>query len=174
MQKNILNSGKDFNITNYFENATKSFKKNMLTKDPKVTDIEEPFVDSSTQIQLHKEVLWENTSNTRIISSSVDMIDFRYCENGKLSEPFNLTLFNNTHEKIKIKWLLNKPILTSNLTKIYNLFSLENIIFIVNPEEAIINRKSSMDFKIFFKPNCAEHYFHTKLSCLATLQTNYE
>ncbi len=169
-----LNSGKDFNVTNYFENLTKSLKKNMLSKDQKISDIEEPFIDSSSQVQLHKELLWENTSNTRIISSNVDMIDFRYCENGKLSEPFNLIVYNNTNEKIKVKWLLNKPILNTNLTKFYNLFNLENIIFIVNPEETTINKKSSFEFKVFFKPNCTEHYFHSNLTCLATLQTSYD
>jgi len=146
----------------------------MLTKDQKTSDMDELFIDSSTQIQLHKEHFWENTSNTRLIFSNVDMIDFRYCENWKLSEPFNLTLFNNSNEKVKIKWLLNKPILTSNLTKFYNLFSLENIIFIVNPEEAVINRKSNMEFKVFFKPNCTERYFYSNLTCLATLQTSLE
>lgn len=167
--KMVLNSGKDFNIKNYFENETKSLKKNTLTRDKKSNDFDELFVDSSTQIQLHKELLWENTSNTRIISSNVDMIDFRYSENGKLSEPFNVTLYNNTNEKIKIKWLLNKPVVTSNISKFHNLFHLENIIFIVNPEEAILSKKSGIEFKVFFKPNCAEQYYYSNLTCLATL-----
>ena len=172
--KTSSTSAKDFNTTNYLDNGAKSQKKDTLIKGQKSDDIDELFIDPSTQTQLHKELFWENTSNTRIISSNVDMIDFRYCENGKLSEPFNLNIYNNTNEKVKIKWLLNKPILTSNLTKFYNLFNLENIIFIVNPEEAVINRKSSLEFKVFFKPNCTEQYFYSNLTCLATLQTAFE
>lgn len=173
-QKNLINTGKDFNIFNYFETATKSFKKNFFSKDKNYGEENEPLIDSCTQIQLHKELLWENISTTRILSCNSDMVDFRFCENGKISEQFNLMLYNNTNEKMKVKWLLNKPISTSNLTKFHNLFNLENIIFIVTPEEATINRKSSFEFKVFFKPNCAEQYFFTNLTCLASLQTNYD
>lgn len=171
ISKMLLNAGKDIDITSYIENATKSFKKTNYGRERVNPEIEEGFVDSTNQIQLHKELLWENTSQTRILSSSVEMIDFRYCESGRFSEPVVITLYNNSNERMKVKWLLNKPILTSNLTKFYNLFNLENIIFIVNPEEAVMNKKSSMEFKVFFKPNKVEEYFYSNLTCLASLQS---
>lgn len=139
-----------------------------------VNDNDEGLIDFSNQIQLHKEILWENTSNTRLFTSNTEMIDFRFVESGKLSEPYLITIFNNSGEKLKVKWLLDKPIMTNNLTKAYNLFSFENINFIVTPEEGLINRKSSMEFKVFFKPNKPEYYFFSNLTCLGTLQTNYD
>ena len=173
--KTLSNNGKDFDIANYLETATKTFKKSAFNKDrERSSEIEYACVDSSSQIQLHKELLWENTSNSRILSSSVDMIDFRFCENGRLSDPFALTISNNSNERIKLKWLLNKPCITSNLTKVHNIFNLENILFIIHPEEAYINRRSSYEFKVYFKPNLTEHYFYTNITCLATMQTNYE
>ena len=177
--KSLLNNGKDFEMTNYLESATATkttFRKTGFNKTDKERSNELDLigVDSSSQIQLHKELLWENTSCTRIISANVDMIDFRFCEKGKLSDPFALMITNNSNERIKVKWLLNKPVITSNLTKVNNIFNLENILFIIHPEEAFINKKSYFDFKIYFKPNLTEHYFFTNLTCLATMQTNYE
>lgn len=150
----------------------KSMKKNSLVKN--INDTEESLIDSSNQIQLHKEILWENTSNTRLISSNTEVIDFRFVENEKLSEPYIVTIYNNSNEKMKVKWLLDKPVITNNLNKVYNLFSFDDINFIVSPEEAILSRKSSMEFKVFFKPNKLEYYFYCNLTCLGTLMTNYE
>lgn len=173
--KTVFNNTQDLNI-NYLESVTKTFRKSGFNRDKgeKTSDVDFAFVESTSQIQLHKELLWENTSSTRIISANVDMIDFRFCEKGKLSDPFLLTITNNSNERIKLKWLLNKPCITSNLTKVHNIFNLENILFIVHPEEAFIQRRSHHDFKVYFKPNLTEHYFYTNLTCLATLQTVYE
>ena len=59
---------------------------------------------------------------------------------------------------MKVKWLLNKPVITNNLTRAYNLFSYSEIYFIVMPEEAILPKKSSIEIKVFFKPNKSEYF----------------
>ena len=71
--KTLLNNGQDFNMTNYLESMTKTFRKTNFNKDrDRSNEVEFACVDSSSQIQLHKELLWENTANTRIISANVD------------------------------------------------------------------------------------------------------
>ncbi len=152
---------------------SKSRKKSVLHS-RQSNEGDEGLIDFSNQIQLHKELLWENTSEKRLFSSSTDMIDFRFVETSKLSEPFIVTIMNNSNEKLKVKWLLDKPIITNNLTKAINLFSQDNIFFIVTPEEAVLPRKSNMEFKVFFKPNKPEYYFFCNLTCLGSLQTNYD
>jgi hypothetical protein len=167
-------SGKDFDFSNYLNQMTRSLSKRTKLNDKISTETDENFIDFSNQIQLHKEILWENTSNTRLFSASVEMIDFRFVENEKLSEAYNITIYNNSQEKMKVKWLLDKPVITNNLTRAYNLFQYSEINFIVTPEEAILQKKSSMEFKVFFKPNKPEYYFFTNLTCLGTLLTKYE
>ena len=77
---------------------------------------------NNTQLQLQKEILWETTSSTRIINFSHEHIDFHYVGNGDTSSPFILTVFNNCNVKINIKWILERPIIISNLIKTVNLF----------------------------------------------------
>jgi hypothetical protein len=165
----------DFDISNYLDNFNKTTKKNSI-KDRYTSnnDLEEGLLDGTNQPQLHKELFWEKNSDTRLFFFNTDMIDFRYVEFGKLSEPFVLTLYNNSSEKMKIKWILEKPINTSNLTKNNNLFNSEGSIFIITPEEAVINRKSSAEFKVYFKPNKAEFYFFSNILCLGFLMTSYD
>ena len=55
---------------------------------------------SNIQIQLQKEILWETTSETRIISFSHEHIDFHYVGNGETSSPFALTVSNNCNKKM--------------------------------------------------------------------------
>lgn len=168
-----LNGSKEFDISYLNTMMTKSLKKSLVNSKPS-NEADEGLIDFSNQIQLHKEILWENTSDKRLFSSNSETIDFRFVESGKLSEPYIITITNNSTEKLKVKWLLDKPVITNNLTKAYNLFSQDNIIFIVTPEEAILPRKSDMEFKVFFKPNKPEYYFFCNLTCLGTLQTNYD
>lgn len=167
---------KDFDISSYLENINKSFKKNSIKDKLASSDIaqDEGFVESTNQIQLHKEMFWEINSNSRLFYANTESIDFRFVDFGKLSEPFALTIYNNSNEKMKLKWILNKPINTSNLTKNTNLFSDPNAIFIVTPEEMVVNKKSAAEFKVFFKPGKQEFYFYSTLTCLASLMTSYE
>jgi hypothetical protein len=124
-------------------------------------------------IQIHKEMMWESTNENRLFYSNVDMIDFRYVENGRLSDPFILSIYNNSTEKLKLKWLLEKEINTSNLTKNTNIFNDPNIHFIVTPEETTVNKGSVAEFKVYFRPSKPEYYFFTHLTCLGTLLTDY-
>ena len=128
-------------------------------------------IDSGNNIQLHlqKEILWETTSKTRIINFSCEHIDFNYVGNGETSSPFILTVNNNTNMKINIKWVLERPIIINNLIRTVNLFQNAGSIFIIQPEEVIINPKSSLDFKVYFKPNKPEYYFYNDIPCLATV-----
>jgi len=127
---------------------------------------------NNIQLQLQKEILWETTSETRIISFSVEHIDFNYVNSGETSSPFILTLNNNTNMKINIKWILERPIIISNLIKTVNLFQNEESIFIIQPEEIIINPHSNYDFKVYFKPNRPEYYFYNDIPCFATIIEN--
>lgn len=69
---------------------------------------ESPF-ESSSQVQLHKELLWDITSNNRLLYIlSTDNIDFRFVEYEKMSEPYILTVINNSNRKILLKWLLDE------------------------------------------------------------------
>lgn len=175
VQKSTTNS-KDFDMSSYLDNINKTTRRTIVKDKYSVEIIEDGLLDSTNQVQLHKEMFWENISNTRLFYTlnNIDMIDFRFVEYGKLSEPYILTMYNNSTEKIKLKWLLEKPIITSNLTKNYNLFNNEESIFIVSPEEAVVNKKSSVEFKIYFKPQKQEFYFYSILTCMGTLLTTYD
>ena len=130
--------------------------------------------DSGTnlQLQLQKEILWETTSSTRIVNFSCEHIDFNYVGNGETSSPFVLTVNNNSNMKINIKWILERPIIISNLIKTVNLFQNTDSIFIIQPEEIIINPHSGYDFKVYFKPNKHEYYFYNDIPCFATIVEN--
>ena len=66
-------------------------------------------LDSTNQVQLHKELFWESTSNTRLLYSlNTEYIDFRYVEFEKMSEPYTLTIINNSNKKMLVKWLLEE------------------------------------------------------------------
>jgi len=149
-----------------------------------------PF-DTSTQIQLHKELFWEGTSSTRILYSTTDHIDFRLVEWGKVSEPFVLTLYNSSSERMKVKWIIDKDTKSSSSNKIKSVTlsnfnkiqkksnlvippSMQSNNFYVVPEEFTINKKSSAEFKVYFKPIKPESYFFTTITCLGTLLTNYD
>jgi len=158
----------DFELSNFLK------RKSSVIRD-KISVVEEdnPVENISlNSVEMHKEMFWENTSNTRLFHSNVDLIDFRYVEHAKLSDPYILTIYNNSTEKIKLKWILNKEISVSSLTKSYNMFTDPNLIFIVSPEEAVVNYNSSAEFKVYFKPNQQEFYFFTQLTCLGTMLTN--
>ena len=127
---------------------------------------------NNSQLQLQKEILWETTSETRIISFSQEHIDFLYVGSGETSSPVSLTVNNNTNMKINIKWILERPIIISNLIKTVNLFQNNDSIFIIQPEEVIINPHSNYDFKIYFKPNKQEYYFYNDIPCFATIIEN--
>ena len=86
-------------------------------------------------LQLQKEILWETTSETRIISFSQEHVGFNYVNSGDTSSPFVLTVNNNSNMKINIKWILERPIIISNLIKTVNLFQNEESIFIFQPEK---------------------------------------
>ena len=127
---------------------------------------------NNIQLQLQKEILWETTSDTRIISFSTEHIDFNYVNSGETSSPFILTVNNNTNMKVNIKWILERPIIISNLIKTVNLFQNEESIFIIQPEEIIINPHSNYDFKVYYKPNRPEYYFYNDIPCFATIIEN--
>ena len=137
----------------------------------KGSQIDDALVDSPNQIQLHKELFWEYTSKNRLISFDTDHIDFNFVEVGKVSEPFILKVYNNSCENIKLKWIFDKPIVTSNLLKNFNIFNVDSTIFIVQPEEKLIEKKGTAEFKVYFKPNKPEYYFYCDMPCLGTIVT---
>ena len=127
---------------------------------------------SNQQPQLHKEMFWEKDSETRLISFDTDLIDFNFIQCGSVSEPYLLKVNNNSNEDMKVKFIFEKPINLNNLIKGVNIFNSDSTIFFTQPEEKIINKHSSADFKVYFKPNKSEYYFFTELPCQATIIPN--
>ena len=121
------------------------------------------------QLQLYKEMIWESTSKTRIVSFDKDHIDFNFVASYSTSEAYVIKATNNTNQNVNIKWILERPIIKSNLIKTVNLFSNENTIFIVQPEENIIGPFGSCNFKVYFKPNKEESYFYSDIPCQITI-----
>ena len=134
---------------------------------------EDVLIDFTNPTQLHKEMFWPTTSKSRLVSLDIDYIDFNYIEAGTCSEGFPIHVSNNSNEKIKIKWIFDKPIIVSNLVKGFNIFNVESTIFIIQPEEGIISPNGQAEFKVYFKPNKPEFYFYSDLPCLITLMTQY-
>ena len=124
------------------------------------------------QPQLHKEMFWEPNSPTRLISFDTDFIDFNFMNTGGVSEPFILTVNNNSNQDMNVKFIFDKPINLNNLIQTINIFHSENTVFFTQPEEQIIQRQSSAEFKVYFKPNKREYYFFTNLPCQATIINN--
>ena len=124
------------------------------------------------QPQLHKEMFWESNSPTRLISFETDFIDFNFMNAGGVSEPYILKVNNNSNKDMNVKFIYEKPINLSNLIQTINIFNSENTVFFTQPEEQIIPRQSSAEFKVYFKPNKTEYYFYTNLPCQATIINN--
>ena len=124
------------------------------------------------QPQLHKEMFWEKYSETRLISFDTDLIDFNFIQCGSVSEPYLLKVNNNSNEDMKVKFIFEKPINLNNLIKSINIFNSDSTIFFTQPEEKMIPKKSSAEFKVYFKPNKSEYYFFTELPCQATIIPN--
>ena len=124
------------------------------------------------QPQLHKEMFWESNSPTRLISFDTDFIDFNFMNAGGVSEPFILKVNNNSNQDMNVKFIFDKPINLNNLIQTINIFHSENTVFFTQPEEQIIQRQSSAEFKVYFKPNKTEYYFFTNLPCQATIINN--
>ena len=129
---------------------------------------------NNEQPQLHKEMFWETVSDTRLISFDTDLIDFNFVQSGTVSEPYILKVNNNSNEDMKVKFIFDKPINLNNLIKSLNIFNAESTIFFTQPEETIIPKKSSSEFKVYFKPNKSEYYFYTDLPCQATILNTKE
>ena len=121
------------------------------------------------QLQLYKEMIWESTSKTRIVSFDKDHIDFNFVASYSTSEAHLIKASNNTNQNVNVKWILERPIIKSNLIKTVNLFGNENTIFIVQPEENIIGPFGSCVFKVYFKPNKEESYFYSDIPCQITI-----
>ena len=158
--KNILEEKKDINEGMILDNnnESESIKSNIKTQQP----------------QLHKEMFWETSSDKRLISFDLDLIDFNFVQKGNVSEPQLLKVNNNSNEDMKVKFIYDKPINLNNLVKSLNIFNSENTIFFTTPEEKIIPAKSSEEFKVYFKPNKSEYYFYSDLPCQASFISSKE
>ena len=107
------------------------------------------------------------------------MLDFRFVENAKISEPNIVTIYNTSNEKIKLKWLLNKAPINNNNNNLLKdskeakektSSSLNiNEVFLITPDETSINRNSAVEFKFYFKPNKQEFYYFAILTCSGTI-----
>ena len=137
-----------------------------------IDDLKEINKINMKQPQLHKEMFWESNSPTRLISFETDFIDFNFMNAGGVSEPYILKVNNNSNKDMNVKFIYEKPINLSNLIQTINIFNSENTVFFTQPEEQIIPRQSSAEFKVYFKPNKTEYYFYTNLPCQATIINN--
>jgi len=137
-----------------------------------IDDLKEINKINMKQPQLHKEMFWESNSPTRLISFETDFIDFNFMNAGGVSEPYILKVNNNSNKDMNVKFIYEKPINLSNLIQTINIFNSENTVFFTQPEEQIIPKQSSAEFKVYFKPNKTEYYFYTNLPCQATIINN--
>ena len=156
------------NKVEMFDKLNKTFSINSIDSD-NLEDIKKISDINSQQPQLHKEMFWEVYSPTRLVSFETDLIDFNYMQVGSVSEPYILKVNNNSNEDMKVKFIFEKPINLSNLIQTINIFHSENTVFFTQPEEQIIPKQSSADFKVYFKPNQKEYYFYENLPCQATI-----
>lgn len=159
--------GKDSEI---LDKINKNFRVETTTS--RIQTQEETLVDFPNQIQLHKELFWEYSSQNRLISLDNEHVDFNYVPVGTVSEPFILKVHNNSCENIKARWIYNKPVNTSNLLDNANIFNVDETVFFVQPEERFIEKKGSAEFKVYFKPNKPEYYFYSDMPCLGTIVTS--
>ena len=174
LKKNLLLSQKQIEMFRYkllqgFYTGNNNIKKKKTVEFNNENNNE--MNEINNQLQLHKELFWENTNNNRIISVDTEFIDFNYIECGTCSEPFIINVNNNSTENVKVKWINDKPVILSNLVKSINIFNVESTVFFIQPEEELIPPKSKKEFKVYFKPNKTEYYFYSDLPCLGTLMT---
>ena len=174
LKKNLLLSQKQIEMFRYkllqgFYTGNNNIKKKKTVEFNNENNNE--LNEINNQLQLHKELFWENTNNNRIISVDTEFIDFNYIECGTCSEPFIINVNNNSTENVKVKWINDKPVILSNLVKSINIFNVDSTVFFIQPEEELIPPKSKKEFKVYFKPNKTEYYFYSDLPCLGTLMT---
>ena len=161
-------SSVDKNKLEMFDKLNRTYSINSIESE-NIEDIKKYNDINSQQPQLHKEMFWETYSPKRLISFDTDLIDFNYMQVGSVSEPFILKVNNNSNEDMNVKFIIEKPINLSNLIQTVNIFHSENTVFFTQPEEQIIPRLSSAEFKVYFKPNKKEYYFFENLPCQATI-----
>ena len=164
----FANQNNNINKLEMFDKLNKTYSINSYESENK-EDIKRVNDLNSKQPQLHKEMFWETFSPTRLISFDTDLIDFNYMKVGSVSEPYILKVNNNSNEDMNVKFIFEKPINLSNLIQTINIFHSENTVFFTQPEEQIIQKKSSAEFKVYFKPNKKEYYFYENLPCQATI-----
>ena len=167
----FFNNNNNKSKLDMFDKTNKNFSINSNESDNK-EDIKRANVLNSQQTQLHKEMFWEPYSPTRLISFDTDLIDFNYMQDGSVSEPYILKVNNNSNEDMNVKFIFDKPINLNNLIQTINIFHSENTVFFTQPEEQIIPKQSSAEFKVYFKPNKKEYYFYENLPCQATIINN--
>ena len=163
----FFNKNGNNNKLEMFDKLNKTFSINSETEN--IEDIKRANDINSKQPQLHKEMFWETFSPTRLISFDTDLIDFNYMQVGSVSEPYILKVNNNSNEDMNVKFIFEKPINLNNLIQTINIFHSENTVFFTQPEEQIIPKQSSVEFKVYFKPNKKEYYFYENLPCQATI-----
>ena len=154
-----------------FDKLNKTYSLKSIDSENK-DDIKRANDINSKQPQLHKEMFWEPYSSTRLISFDTDLIDFNYMKVGSVSEPYILKVNNNSNEDMNVKFIFEKPINLSNLIETVNIFGSEKTVFFTQPEEKIIQKQSSAEFKVYFKPNKKEYYFYENLPCQASILNN--
>ena len=164
----FFNNNNKANKIDTYDKLNNSFNSNLNDFD-NFEDIKKISDLHSQQTQLHKEMFWEPNSNTRLISFETDFIDFNYMKVGSVNEPYILKVHNNSNEDMRVKFIFEKPINLNNLIQTINIFHSEDTVFFTQPEEQIIPKNSSADFKVYFKPNKKEFYFYLNLPCQATI-----
>ena len=202
----FLHSSNSLKEISYLDNLNnKTHKKNIGGKFN--IEVDEGTLESTDQVILHKELFWEATSSTRLIyCHNIDFVDFRFVMFDKRSEPFVVTIVNNSNEKLLLKWISDNLKVASNekiikseekiiskAEKIKKEKTLKNLkenkhsvqqflhmseiakqmsVFTIYPEEIIVPKKGSYDFKVYFTPSKPEYYFYANLTCCGFILTS--
>mgnify|MGYP003880634599 FL=1 len=112
-----------------------------------------------SQVALHKEMMQEVSSRTRLISCSSELLDFGFTEAFTLSGSLDIELTNNLSWRVSVMWSIPKERLENGD---------EIPIFNIYPVSKVIKPYATERFTVTFRPHKNSYYFFQKLQYFAS------
>jgi hypothetical protein len=123
-------------------------------------------IDDPTQVVLHKEMLLESSSDTRLVRLEQEFLDFNYCEYGRASEMKEVKIENKFKFQIQVK-MVNNDIETNSGQMVKNPFQFKE-------EEFLLEPKQTASMFIKFRPYQPNFYFFQRLQCFVYMLNGNE
>ena len=114
--------------------------------------------DYQSQVVLHKELLLDPVSRSRLISTSSDLLDFGFAEAFTLSNTLDIELTNNLSWRVSVLWNIPKERLDNGE---------EIAVFTIFPASKVIKPWCTERFSVTFRPHKNSYYFFQKLQYFA-------